>query len=113
METIKYETWKYKIEILEPTSDEFKFVQHFFNTSSTEIFMDHEISKNFQIYKVIKQNNKETVDEKSNNLMLFHGTSQESAAGILKNGFKNSEEGFFGKGVYMIESSEIAYFYPV
>ena len=67
--------------------------------------------ENFKIYKVIEEHTKATVDEKSNNLMLFHGTSQKGVAGILENGFKNSESGKFGKGLYMTESSETASVY--
>ena len=73
--------------------------------------MDPETLKHFQIWKVIEQNTKENVDEKNNNLMLFHGTSHEGVAGILKNGFKNSENGKFGNGVYMTESSDTASYY--
>ena len=35
----------------------------------------------------------------SKNLMLYHGTSEKGATGILKKGFRNSEKGWFGKGV--------------
>ena len=38
---------------------------------------------------------------KSNNLMLFHGTKQKFTSGILKEGFKNSTNGWYGQGVYM------------
>ena len=102
-------SWKYDLQKLDCTSAEFKFVEHFFKTTSTKFSLYPEILKNFQIWKVI--NTKETVDEKGNNLMLFHGTSREGVAGILVNGFKNSEKGFFGKGVYLTESSEAASFY--
>ena len=111
MESINNATWKYNLQILEPTSDEFKFVEHFFKTSTIKFLIDHATLNNFQIWRVIEQNTKAKFDEKSNNLMLFHGTSQKSVAGILENGFKNSEEGKFGKGVYMTESSETASIY--
>ena len=43
--------------------------------------------------------------------MLFHGTSEKGATGILKEGFRNSEKGWFGKGVYMTDCSCTAFNY--
>ena len=43
--------------------------------------------------------------------MLYHGTSRKGVTGILKEGFRNSEKGWFGKGVYMTDCSEIALSY--
>ena len=53
--------------------------------------------QNFQIFKVIENNPVETLNEKRNNLMLFHGTKEQSVNNILKNGFKDSEKGWYGK----------------
>ena len=92
--------WKYDLKKLESTSAEFKFLERFFVTTSKTFSAYPELLKDFQIWKVIEQNTKGTVDGKSNNLMLFHGTSQEGVGGILENGFKNSKQGYFGEGVY-------------
>ena len=55
---------------------------------------------------------KKQVDEKLDNThMLFHGSGHAGVGGILQRGFKNSEQGYFGKGVYMTECSEVAYHY--
>ena len=43
-----------------------------------------------------------------NNLMLFHGTSQKNAEEILNNGFRNSESGIFGEGLYLTDCSDVA-----
>ena len=43
--------------------------------------------------------------------MLFHGTSRENARGILQYGYKNSEKGYFGGGVYNTECTGRAIFY--
>ena len=40
--------------------------------------------------------------------MLFHGTSKAAVQGILTEGFKNSEKGLFGRGVYMTDLSSTA-----
>ena len=40
--------------------------------------------------------------------MLFHGTCEKGATCILKEGFRNSEKGWFGKGVYMTDCSHVA-----
>ena len=42
-------------------------------------------------------------NRKSNNLMLFHGTSKKGLTGILKEGFINSAKICLGKGVYMTD----------
>ena len=43
--------------------------------------------------------------------MLFHGTNKQGATGVLNGGFKNSESGWFGSGVYMTDCSYIALTY--
>ena len=52
-----------------------------------------------------------TDDEQTNNKMLFHGTTVENTVGILENGFKNSEKGKYGKGLYMTWCSDTAIIY--
>ena len=52
-----------------------------------------------------------SVNEKRNNLMLFHGTNDKGVESILKKGFKNSEKSWFGKGVYMTDCSTVAVSY--
>ena len=70
------DSWKYNLQLLNETSDEFKLVKEFFHTTST-INSDYgktlEIS---QIYKVVEQKKKETDGVKSGNLMLFQGTGR-------------------------------------
>ena len=52
-----------------------------------------------------------SVNEKRNNLMLFHGTNDKGVESILKKGFKYSEKSWFGKGVYMTDCSTVAVSY--
>lgn len=40
--------------------------------------------------------------------MLFHGTTRKNEFGILKKGLRNSSKGWFGKGVYMTDCSDVA-----
>ena len=78
---------KYDIQKLNSTSNELKTVMNFFLTTSLPLFS---YFKTFEVYKVIEKGTAVKVEGKSNNLMLFHGTSNAGANGILQNGFKNS-----------------------
>ena len=46
--------------------------------------------------------------KKSDNILLFHGTSVTNAVGILEKGFKSSTSGLHGPGVYLTASSHLA-----
>ena len=118
MDIITEKSFKYDLEKLDSTSDEFLFVKKFYDTTTNGFgfgfgFVDLSKLKNFQIYKVIENNPIKEVEAKRNNLMLFHGTSRKGATGILKEGFKNSEKGWFGQGVYMTDCSNVAFRYSV
>ena len=101
-------SWKYNAQLLDPNSDEFKFVENFFETTATksERIGHPEV---LQIYKVVEQNKGET-DGGSKNFMLFHGTTSNPAL-ILQKGFINSTHGKFGRGVYMTDCSDFAALY--
>ena len=101
-------SWKYNAQLLDPNSDEFKFVENFFETTATKAkrIRHPEV---LQIYKVVEQNKGET-DGGSKNFMLFHGTTSNPAL-ILQKGFINSTHGKFGRGVYMTDCSDFAALY--
>ena len=99
-------SFKYDYEKLDPASEEFNFLKKTFKTTSYNISYNN--IKEFEIYKVFQTNLTKTTDENSNNLMLLHGTSKKGTTGILKEGFRNSEKGWFGKGVYMTDCINIA-----
>ena len=99
-------TFKYDYTKLDPVLEEFKLVKGFFDITSTKLRKYNKFH-NFQIYKIIEKSSTNLVKEKSNNLMLFHGTTEKRVIGILKEGFRNSEKGFFGKGVYMTDCSHM------
>ena len=108
MEIITVERWKYNLQSLETVSDEFKLVK---GVLYEDIYLRRK--NNFHLYKVVENSPESGTDEdKSNNLMLFHGTDERGVEGILQNGFKNSKEGYFGEGVYLTESVSVAYWYP-
>ena len=68
--------------------------------------------KNVVAHRVVENqpriNNK--VDHKDN-LMLLHGSTVKSTAGILQEGFRNSEKGRFGRGLYLTACSDVALTY--
>ena len=117
MDIITDKNFKYDVEKLESTSEEFIFVEQFYDTTGVIKTAKNSLIKatdyetqgiKLQICKVNENNPIKLADEKSNNLMLFHGTNRKGAEGILKEGFKNSKKGYFGKGVYMSDCSDVA-----
>ena len=81
MNIVPVKNWKYSLQLLETTSEEFKFLERFFFATTWKPYLY--FSKNFCLYKVEEQNTKnETGNVKSNNLVLFHGTNKRAVAGI-------------------------------
>ena len=104
IKTDKY--FNYDYEKLDPASEEFNFLKEtFISTFLQKGYTKTEVA---HMYKVNERNLVKTEGKKITNLMLFHGTNQKGATGILKEGFRNSEKGLFGKGVYMTDWSEIS-----
>ena len=101
IKTDKY--FKYDYEKLDPASEQFNFLKETF--MSTFLFKAYTGTEVAHMYKVNERNIVKTAVKPVSNLMLYHGTSQKGVAGILKEGFRNSE---YGKGVYMTDCSEVA-----
>lgn len=57
------------------------------------------------MYKIIEDHPTKSSYGKRNNLMLFRGTEEKYVEGILKEGFENTHQEWFGKGVYMTDCS--------
>ena len=111
-------TCKYKRDELSFDSDEYKFVKNFYETNTSTqgfspVFRQLIATGNFKVYKISENYPTEKIDEKRNNLMLFHGTNEKNVDGILNKGFINSKRGRFGKGVYMTEVSSVASFHSL
>ena len=103
-------SFKYNYEKLQPSTEEFKFLKETFMTTAFRLSFDINADR-LKIYKVNERNPVKTEVKPVKNLMLFHGTSQKGAIGILKEGFRNSEKGWFGKGLYMTDCSYTAFNY--
>ena len=81
MSIVFEQNWKYNLQLLGTTSEEFKFLKKFLFATTWKPYLY--FSKNFCLYKVEEQNTKnETGNVKSNNLVLFHGTNKRAVAGI-------------------------------
>ena len=111
MDIITKKSFKYYHEKLDSTSEEFKFLEGFFDKSTNGDSLGRFTLNEFQIFKVKENIPNKAVNVNYNNLMLFHGTSEKGATGIFKEGFKNSERGWFGQGVYMTDCSDVAFDY--
>ena len=80
MDIITKKGFRYNLAKLDSTLDEFLFVKEFFNKNTKkkanyEDIKSHQV-KDFQIHKVIESKPTSAINEKSNNLMLFHGTGK-------------------------------------
>ena len=93
----------YTLKRMASTNDDYKLIKKYFEETSDA--PQAQISK---IYRVTKRGSVGTREQKSDNLMLFHGTSSKNAIGILEKGFKPSIEGKHGPGVYLTEFSSCA-----
>ena len=103
-------SFKYDYKNLDPASEEFNFLKETFISKSFWL-KGYEETKVIHIYKVNEGNLVKTAVKQVSNLMLYHGTNEKGATGILKEGFRNSEKGWFGKGVYMTDYSYAAFKY--
>ena len=107
MDIITNKSYKFGVSRLQPESEEFKTVKEFFDKSRIfENVPAMEPIFNFCLFKVFEY--RPTKVKHQNNLMLLHGTSENFVNGILKNGFLNSKNGWYGKGVYMTDCVNIA-----
>ena len=105
--------YKYKCKKLDCDSAEHKIVKNFYNktTVTKKSCQKYHLPAGFNVYKIVENNPKTNLKEKRNNLMLFHGTNSIGVERILKEGFKNSTKGWFGKAVYMTDCSYTAHHY--
>ena len=112
-------SFKYNLEKLNSNAKEYDFIKDFFYLTINPLntFKDDYRLEDFQIYKVrenVSMSAKSATSAegaKRSNLMLFHGTYKGGAAGILREGYRNSGSGWFGKGVYMTDCSDDAFVY--
>ena len=106
--------YKYKLEELSSDLDEHKFIKDFYDTTreaslNNSAWLPIQIPySDFKVYKITENLPSSVLNEKGKNFMLFHGTKKEHVDSILKEGFKNSQKGWFGRGVYMTECSSVA-----
>ena len=95
----------YALQEMLSTNDDYTLIKKCFEASIPNSDKAN-ISK---VYRVVKRG--ETSDQKSENLMLFHGTGRVNSIRILEEGFKPSIQGKHGPGVYLTESSSCAVMY--
>ena len=96
----------YVLEEIPSTDDDYKLIKKCFTEKTYNLIMySYYETLTMKIYRVNKRSSAETTNQKSDNLMLFHGTTHDNAVGILEKGFKPSTKGLHGPGVYMTASS--------
>ena len=102
----KYDaTSMYVLNEIPSTDNDYKLINKCFVEKGSNIC--YEILT-IKVYRVKKRDSDETDEQKSDNLLLFHGTNLDNAVGILEKGFKPSAKGIRGSGVYVTASSRSA-----
>ena len=105
--------WKYNLRPVRSTTEKYKFLIQSFNSSIVKDYGPLHTLEEMQIYQV-RETNLENVSDKNNNknnVVLYHGTSFDNSAGILQNGFRISQRGHYGQGVYLTECTDLAIHY--
>ena len=95
---INNQTSLYNLEILSEKHDDFQLINTSFRITSSCCLNDLKIERICRVHP--KHPTKKKEDIKSDNILLFHGTSHKNVPGILLDGFKSSKTGRFGPGVY-------------
>ena len=93
---------KYNLEILSEDSDDFQLIKKSFNNTSSRTKIHS--SYNFKIERICRVHQKypsrKPEDMVGKSVLVFHGTSDKNVPSILRNGFRSSEMGCRGPGVY-------------
>ena len=118
--------FKYKLEQLESSDSEFKIFEGSLNleraqngNSSLQFKLNETKLKlkddktTLKIYRVIPTAKVSTQSSSSSSsqVLLLHGTKAPNVEGILKTGYKPSQKGSRGAGVYLTDSIDYAYNY--
>ena len=113
--------FKYKLEFLNNDNSDYKVIQSSIKSigKSLDNVSDRLSSSNSdkkentevsRIFRVIP-NNKALIKSKTSScskVLLLHGTKAPNVEGILKTGFKPSQKGLYGPGVYLTDSLNYA-----
>ena len=102
------ENSKYIVEEMESSNDDYKLIKKSFEGTIDATKYNVETHK---IYRVNERNSGEKQQQKSDNMLLFHGTNRKNAIGILEEGFRPSTNGRYGPGVYHTSVPDTAHFY--
>ena len=94
----------YTLKKMASTNDDYVLIKKYFEATILGA-PEAQISK---IYRVTKRGIGVRREQKSDNIMLFHGTSSRNGIGIVEQGFKPSVLGKYGPGVYLTEFSSCA-----
>ena len=103
--------WKYDGEEVDKSSEEYIRLKLILQKARCEESKGTFEWESVDIWKLEDTILPVSFEEYSGNLMLLHGTSDINATEILKKGFVNSQYGYFGKGLYMTECSDMACHY--
>ena len=81
----------YSIKEMSPKQKYYKLTKKYFKDTMLKNYRNKQTTLEvvaMKIYRVNKRNYDKKIEQKSNNLLLFHGTCCNNAVGILNKGFK-------------------------
>ena len=102
--------FKFKLELLKKDHSDFKLLGELLHLNELD---DWKTNNTLNIYGVIPTKHSSTESNITNfsQFLLLHGTKAPNVEGILKTGFKPSEIGTYGPGVYLTNDIDYAYDY--
>ena len=112
-------SFKYKLKLLKNIDPDYKLIEssiNFNNDITTNKNYRYQLdvrrkTNGLKIYRVLSNDIISTRSSDCDQILLLHGTKAQNVEGILKTGFKPSQTGSYGPGVYLTNSFDYAYNY--
>ena len=89
---------------MESTNDDYKLIKKSFEKG---MYTKYD-TVTHKIFRVIERDSESAIEQIDENMLLYHGTSSLACTSILREGFRPSTIGWYGRGVYLTASPSTA-----